>query len=117
MNKINKLFEKIRIFLKNIFGRQSNLLLAENNKLQEDNLSETNDNDKQEFFEIYENLKKGIISLDDLMITDLIKILAISKEELNIEDNKINDLENELLKIEQEFDLLKTENQRLSNLL
>lgn len=110
MNKISKLFEKIRIFLKNIFGRQNNLLLAENNKLQEDNLSEINDNDKEEFFEIYENFKKGIISLDDLMINDLIKVLAISKEELNIKDNKINDLENELLKIEQEYDLLKTNN-------
>lgn len=115
MNKISKLFEKIRIFLKNIFGRQNNLLLAENNKLSSCNLLKT-DNDKGDFFEIYENLKKGIISLDDLMITDLIKVLAISKEELNIKDNKSSDLEIELLKIEQEYDLLKVENQRLSNM-
>lgn len=115
MNKISKLFEKIRIFLKSIIGRQNNLLLVENNKLQEDNLLKT-DNDKEDFFEIYENLKKGIISLDDLMITDLIKVLVISKEELNIKDNKISDLEIELLKIEQEYDLLKAENQRLSNM-
>ena len=115
MNWISKLFEKIKMFLNNIFGRQNKLLLAENNKLQENDLSKI-DNDKEEFFEIYENLKKGIISLEDLMITDLIKVLAISKEELNIKENKINDLENELLKIEQEYDLLKAENQRLSNM-
>lgn len=109
MNRISKLFEKIKIFLNNIFGRQNKLLLGENNNLQENDLSKI-DNDKEEFFEIYENLKKGIILLDDLMINDLIKVLAISKEELNIKDNKINDLENELLKIEQEYDLLKTNN-------
>lgn len=116
MNKISKLFEKIRIFLKNIFGGKSTLLLTENIKSQEDNLSEVNDSDKEGFFEIYENLKKGIISLDDLMITDLIKVLAISKESLNIKDNEINELKNELLNIEQEYDLLKTENQRLNNM-
>lgn len=116
MNKISKLFEKIRRFLMKIFDKQSNLLLAENNELKKNNLLREDDNDKEEIFEIYENLKKGIISLDDLMITDLIKILVISKEELNIKDNKINNLENEMQKIEQEYALLEKENRRLNNM-
>lgn len=71
--------------------------------------------DKKEFFEIYENIKKGIISLEDLLVTDLIKVLAIMQEESQICESRIEEQKSENLKLEQEIKILKAENQSLQN--
>lgn len=46
--------------------------------------------DKKEFFKLYENVKNKIISIKDLNGIDLIKINQMIKNEVNIKQNKLN---------------------------
>ena len=46
--------------------------------------------DKREFFKLYENVKNKVISIKDLSGIDLIRINQIIKNEVNIKQNKLN---------------------------
>lgn len=109
MKNINQIFEKIKNFLNKLFRKKDILLLVENNIQQEEIIEDNKQEEKEEFFELYENVKKGIVSLDDLMITELIKILSISQEELNIKDREGNKIEIEIAEMNKEINMLKRE--------
>lgn len=46
--------------------------------------------DKKEFFKLYEKVKNKVISIKDLSGIDLIRINQIIKKEVNIKQNKLN---------------------------
>ena len=104
MEKIKKIINKIKEFLNNLIGNTSTPLLNEYNYQDEE--VEYNRLDYQEekkyTLELYENIKNGYVEIDDLMINDLIKILMLEQEELNIQDLKIEKLEEEINQLEKE---------------
>lgn len=112
MNRLKKLLEKIKKYLNRIFNKQS-IKLIEGSTDSKLNQKETHDEfdinqqDKEEFFKLYENVKNGNIKLSDLMITDLIKVQMMMQKEACIYDDKIIQKENEVFKLDTEINMLK----------
>lgn len=67
-------------------------------------------NEKNDFFILYENVKKGNVKMSDLMITDIINIQLMMQNEVDILDNKINKLNDELIELDIEKNALKEDN-------
>ena len=64
---------------KNTINKSETKLISEATKNScdmelEKSLQEDKEKEKKEFFIVYENVKKGIINLEDLMIDDLVKV-------------------------------------------
>ena len=124
MNKIKKIFITIKEFLNSIFNKSKVKMLEEKSNVTDnaaplDNkqienieidslLNETEkeeiglndfiytETDKKDFFRVYNNIKNGIVKLEDLMIDDLIKVQLMMKSELDIIDRRIDTTEEEL---------------------
>ena len=122
MDKIRKFFDKISEFIKRMF-KKDNVMLLQEPKIEEfrynDNFVEDKNtqNEKQEFFELYENVKNGKINVENFMINDLIKVLTMLQNELSIFDKKINNVENESISFEKELRILQEENKRLTKVM
>lgn len=117
MDKIKKIFERIKNYLNNVFNRK-NIKLIEANTRVIQNESNSNEiyeeqieTDKEEFFTVYKNLKSGKIKITDLMINDLLKIQLMMQKEIDIMDEKIEGLENELIELDTEKSVLEKDNQ------
>jgi len=141
-------FQKITTFLKKIFYKnkvkqetKKNVLDSEEESfgkiLVEDELTEEEiysifneeideDNDeesisKEEFFQLYEDIKNEKQSIDDLSFSNLLKVHKMLKEEIFLATKKIDDMdgaeiEKELKKLETENRLLIEELKKLENM-
>lgn len=104
MNIIKKLLAKIKIYLNNLFNRQSIKMIeaTTSNVSKEDtsseNIIEDTETDKDNFFLIYNNVKNGTIKTTDLMINDLVKVMLMMQKEANIYNEKINNNEKKFLR-------------------
>lgn len=110
MNKIKKLLEIIKRYLIQLFNKQEIKLIEENTIIQNDNNSVENEKEKKDFFIIYENIKKGVIKPEELMINDLIKVQLMMKNELNCINEKIHMSEDEIAEMNYEVINLKKDN-------
>lgn len=112
MNRLKKLLDKIKQYLNRIFNKQSIKLIEEatESKYNQEEIHDefdSNQQDKEEFFRLYENVKNGNIKPLDLMITDLIKVQMMMQKEACIYDDKIIQKENEVFKLDTEVNMLK----------
>ena len=112
MNRLKKILDKIKQYLNRIFNKQSIKLIEEvtESKYNQEEIHDefdSNQQDKEEFFRLYENVKNGNIKLSDLMITDLIKVQMMMQKEACIYDDKIVQRENEVFKLDTEVNMLK----------
>lgn len=118
MIKLKQLFKKVVNSVKKIFVKDKLKTLPEGNfqyetapagiSLEELRIKEEN--------ELYENVKTGKIPLNSLLITDLVKVLAISKEELNVEDESFKKLKTEGSLITDKLKLLENARKGLLNI-
>ena len=112
-----KIFEKIKNYFNNVFNRK-NIKLIEANTRVIRNESDSNEiyeeqieTNKQDFFTVYKNLKAGKIKITDLMINDILKIQLMMQKEVDIMDEKIEGLENDLVKLDTEKSKLEKDKQ------
>lgn len=109
MNKMRKIYHKIKCFIDKLLGKDKKLLI-------EDNLNELESvfsnsefeplHSKEDYLLMYNNIKKGIISPNELMLDDLIKVMMLMYEEVNILEQKIEDEELELQQLDIEIESL-----------
>lgn len=66
--------------------------------------------EKKDFFRVYNNIKSGIVKMEDLMLEDLIKVQLMMQSESNILDKKISITEEEIKHINNEMKSIKREN-------
>ena len=124
MLKISDLFNKIKKMFSNLLTHKKSLMLEEGiTNIEEDILidNDTVDNlisssmftaqDKSDFFEIYENVKKGIIKLEDLLITEMIQVELMMQEEMKLLNKKTSVIENQIINLNTTKNMLKKEEQ------
>ena len=112
MLKISDFFNKIKKMFSNLLTHKKSLMLEEGiTNIEEDILidNDTVDNlisssmftaqDKSDFFEIYENVKKGIIKLEDLLITEMIQVELMMQEEMKLLNKKTSVIENQIINL------------------
>lgn len=125
MSKIKRIFKIIKDYFYSIFNRQKVELIEETTttsnstepkinryEIKEKEEKEPNnslDNNK-DFFIVYENVKNGVIKLEELMIDDLIKVQLMMKKELDCIDEKIYISEDEINSINNKIDAFQEEN-------
>lgn len=112
MDKIKEFLKKIKNYFIQIFNKQSIKLIEANTSsaIQEEiTLDEVKneEQEKEEFFTLYKNVKNGTIKITDLMINDLIKVQLMMQKEVNIFDEKIEQIEDEVLELDKEIAILK----------
>ena len=112
MDKIKEFLKKIKNYFIQIFNKQSIKLIEANTSsaIQEEiTLDEVKneEQEKEEFFTLYKNVKNGTIKITDLMINDLIKVQLTMQKEVNIFDEKIEQIEDEVLELDTEIAILK----------
>lgn len=115
MDKIKRIFEKIKNYLNNVFNRkkliEANTQVVQNESSSKQIYDEQIEEDKEEFFIIYKNLKSGKIKTTDLMINDLLRIQLIMQNEIDIMDKKIKGIENEIVELNTEKSILDRNNE------
>lgn len=124
-----KILEKIKSYFNKLFSANKTLMLAENseeNSIEEildDNfgLEELIEDDlfieeKDEFFEMYKKFNNDDISFENMLITDMIKLMMVSNEELKLVDSKVKTLEKENLMLDEEIIRLKTKQKTASTI-
>lgn len=125
MSKIKRIFKIIKDYFYSIFNKQKVELIEETTttsnstepkinsyEIKEKEEKEPNnslDNNK-DFFIVYENVKNGVIKLEELMIDDLIKVQLMMKNELDCIDEKINISKDEINSINNKIDTFQEEN-------
>ena len=117
MNLLNKILNKVKELLSK-FKRNNNIkLIEEKYDIKQDFEFETSEEKypAKDYFLMYKNIKKGLISIDNLMLDDLIKIMAIADEEISILDEKLAKDEKELLEMQKEVEILIKETNSLKN--
>ena len=125
MSKIKRLFKIIKDYFYSIFNRKKVELIEETTttanstepkinsyEIKEKEEKELNNSleNKNDFFIVYENVKNGVIKLEELMIDDLIKVQIMMKNELACIDEKINISEDEINGINNKIDTFQEEN-------
>ena len=111
-----KILEKIKAYFNKLFSASKTLMLAENTEenfieeIVDDNFEleeliedELSIEEKEEFFEMYKKFNNDEIFLENMLITDMIKMMMVSNEELKLVDTKVKTLENENLKLDEEI--------------
>lgn len=107
MNKIKKFFEKIKNYFIQILNFNNIKLIEANTSNNKQNILTNKEEQEKDFFTLYKNIKNGTTKTTDLMINDLIKVQLMLQKEANILDEKIEHVEDELLKLETEITTLK----------
>lgn len=103
-----KIIEIIKQKIRKIFKKEDMLLKSKEAEY-EKNFKETI-NQKEEFFELYKNVKNGTVKLDNLIINDLIKIQLIMQQENEFLDNKIYENKKQIKELEQKIVILQKTN-------
>lgn len=122
-----KIFEKLKEFFAKLFKRKEVKLIEapeevesslndESSAIENEKLTINKERDRQ-IFVIAENVKKGIVKLDDLMIDDLIKVQLIIESEVDVLDKKIRSKESKIQNMQQEIALLTSQNERYQSML
>lgn len=123
LNFINRIKE---IFIK-FFKNKNSLMLTdgiENNEIEmiedeymDDNLiwSFSSQQDKKDFFITYNNVKNGIIKLDELLFFDKIRVQLMMQEEIEILENKTKSIENDIENLKVQKSILEKEEQYYIN--
>lgn len=123
LNFINRIKE---IFIK-FFKNKNSLMLTdgiENNEFEmiedeymDDSLiwSFSSQQDKKDFFITYNNVKKGIIKLDELLFSDKIRVQLMMQEEIEILENKTKSIENDIENLKIQKSILEKEEQYYIN--
>lgn len=123
LNFINRIKE---IFIK-FFKNKNSLMLTdgiENNEIEmiedeymDDSLiwSFSSQQDKKDFFITYNNVKKGIIKLDELLFSDKIRVQLMMQEEIEILENKTKSIENDIENLKIQKSILEKEEQYYIN--
>lgn len=124
MLNISDFFNKIKKMFYNLLTHKKSLMLEEGiTNIDEDILidNDTVDNlisssmfttkDESDFFEIYENVKKGIIKLEDLLITEMIQVELMMQEEMKLLNKKASVIENQMVNLNTTKNMLKKEEQ------
>lgn len=112
MNKIKKLLEKIKKYLNSLFSKQSIKLIEANTSYNQEEINSNEistkyiETEKDDFFTIYKNVKNGTIKITDLMINDLIQVQLMMQKEIGIFDEKIEEVEDEILGLDTEISML-----------
>lgn len=112
MNKIIEILKKIKNYFIQVFNPKSIKLIEANTSNDKQKILTLDDANKEEqekedFFTLYKNVKNGTIKITDLMINDLIKVQLMMQKESNILDEKIEKMEDELLELDTEIAILK----------
>ncbi len=112
MNKIIEFFKKIKNCFIQIFNPKSIKLIEANTSNDKQKILTLDDvnkeeQEREEFFTLYKNVKNGTIKITDLMINDLIKVQSMMQKESDVLDEKIGKMEDELLKLDTEIAVLK----------
>lgn len=117
MIKLKQLFKKVVNSVKKIFIKDKLKTLPEGQLQYEVSQGSISLEElrKKEENELYENVKTGKIPLNSLLITDLVKVLAISKEELNVEDESFKKIKTESSLIVDKLKLLENARKGLVN--
>jgi hypothetical protein len=122
-----KIFEKLKEFFAKLFKRKEVKLIeapeevegslnVESSAIENEKQTINQERDRQ-IFVIAENVKKGIVKLDDLMIDDLIKVQLIMESEVDVLDKKIRSKESKIQNMQQEIALLTSQNERYQSML
>jgi hypothetical protein len=131
-----KIFEKLKEFFAKLFKRKDVKLIEASKEVEGSSVVEPaisqaeverpitenetptikKERDRQ-IFVVYENVKKGIVKLDDLMIDDLIKIQLIMESEVAVLNKKIRSNESEIQNMQQEIALLTSQNEKYERML
>ena len=123
LNKIKELFRKIftkeeKYLLneKNSNESNSNENVSNENKVKDSNIRkkrEQYENEKERILKIYANLKSGKIQADDLLITDLIQVTILLRNEKSLYAEKISEQEQKLNELDKRITSLADENTAL----
>ena len=123
MLKISSFINKIKEIFIGFFKNKNSLMLSdgiEDNEIEiiedeyiDDNLisSFSSEQQKKDFLITYNNVKKGIIKLDELLFSDAIKVRLMMQEEIGILDNKIKSTKNEIENLNFQKNMLTKEKQ------
>lgn len=136
MNKLKRIVEVLKEYFITILKKQKLQLLEAKNEDEEFEFNNTESSidleeyddieafdgviddlkdiemNKKDFFILYENVKKGIVKLEDLMIFDVLKIQLMMKNELDFINEKITNSEKKLRKIKLTLKRLNEEKDR-----
>ena len=131
-----KIFEKLKEFFAKLFKRKDVKLIEASNEVKGSSVVESEISQAEverpitenetptikkecdrQIFVVYENVKKGIVKLDDLMIDDLIKIQLIMESEVAVLNKKIRSNESEIQNMQQEIALLTSQNEKYERML
>lgn len=112
INLIKYIKEKIqKLFVKNTQLLDYNYDNLEIEKVIKDN---KDDEEKKRFFELYKNIKNDKVKIEQLTITDLLKLQLIMQQENIILDNKLIEEEKEIRYLEETLNNLKSENKKIN---
>lgn len=109
MNKLIAIYYRIKCFIDKILRKDKIILIEDSaNELESDSLKDVSEplHSKEDYLLMYNNIKNGIISPNELMMDDLIKVMMLMYEEANILDKHIENEELELQQIDTEINLL-----------
>ena len=118
MKRIKDILERFKSFLKRLLKKENILLISETSEIQqntkvEENTINNTEIEKKEFFELYKNVKNGNVSMDNLMINDLIKVLLMMKNEVLVYDEKLKSKETDIIDLDTEIKMLERENESI----
>ena len=118
LNKIKELFRKI--FTKEekylLNEKNSNESNSNENKVKDSNIRKKREQyevEKERILKIYANLKSGKIQADDLLITDLIQVTILLRNEKSLYAEKISEQEQKLNELDKRITSLVDENTAL----
>lgn len=109
------IFEKILNWFKKILGKDNNQLLIEDGNIEIELEPALNDNfddfilNKNEFFELYSNIKEQNIEIENVDIEELIEFNMIAEKEIEIKNKKLEEQIQENIKLKQEIENLNQE--------
>ena len=124
-NIIKNFFSKIKELFRKIFTKEEKYLLNEKNsnesnsnenKVKDSNIRKKREQyevEKERILKIYANLKSGKIQADDLLITDLIQVTILLRNEKSLYAEKISEQEQKLNELDKRITSLVDENTAL----
>lgn len=124
-NIIKNFFSKIKELFRKIFTKEEKYLLNEKNsnesnsnenKVKDSNIRKKREQyevEKERILKIYANLKNGKIQADDLLITDLIQVTILLRNEKSLYVEKISEQEQKLNELDKRITSLVDENTAL----
>lgn len=124
-NIIKNFFSKIKELFRKIFTKEEKYLLNEKNsnesnsnenKVKDSNIRKKREQyevEKERILKIYANLKNGKIQADDLLITDLIQVTILLRNEKSLYAEKISEQEQKLNELDKRITSLVDENTAL----